>query len=77
MLDEAGKYSSTGALSLSNVNAADSNTHDDSQQQFPPQRICTIKMFLLLFLQHILLTFSCSYVSKKWDKNDDRTITYG
>ena len=43
-------------------------TKDESAQQFPPHRICTIKMFLILFLQATLQTFSCSYVSKKWEK---------
>ena len=43
-------------------------TRDESQQQFPAHRICTIKMFLILFLQATLQTFSCSYVSKKWEK---------
>lgn len=45
-------------------------TRDESQQQFAPHRICTVKMFLILFLQATLQTFSCSYVSKKWEKEE-------
>ena len=29
-------------------------TRDESQQQFAPHRICTVKMFLILFLQATL-----------------------
>ena len=47
-------------------------TQDESQQKFPPHRICTIKMFLILFLQATLQTFSCSYVCKK--REDGETL---
>ena len=50
------------------IATANKETGDESQQQFLPHRICTIKMFLILFLQATLQTFSCSYVSKKIEK---------
>lgn len=50
--------------------ASKEEARDESQQQFAPHRICTVKMFLILFLQATLQTFSCSYVSKKWAEEE-------